>query len=313
MSFRGVYMVNDESYTTDDIARLLKVSKLTVYDLIKKGELKSYRVGRQIRVDARELEEYKVREQEVKTEPASQRSEQSKEGTSQRSLVISGQDSSLDILSRSLEEKSFRPLRSYRGSLDSLMAMYDGKADVVSTHLFDGDSKEYNIPYVRKILVSMPFVVIKFIERQAGFYVAKNNPKQIKTWEDLGREDIAIVNREHGAGARVLLDEQLRLHQIKRQQLSGYHTEETSHLAVASAISNGHADVGIGIENAAQMADITFIPMIKESYDLVILNSRENKSLIKNIVDILTETTFKHKLQSLGYTTDHMGDVLWEQ
>src|SRR5690625_3793097 len=306
-------MVNDESYTTDDIARLLKVSKLTVYDLIKKGELKSYIEGWQIRVDACEVEEYKVREQEVKTESAPQRSEQSKWDWSKRSLDISGQVSSFDFLSRSLEEKSIRQLRSYRGSLYSSMAMYDCKADIVSTHLFDGDSKEYNIPYVRRILVSMPFVVIKFIERQAGLYVAKENPKQIKTWEDLRREDITIVNREQGAGARVLLDEQLRVHQIKRHQLSGYHIEETSHLAVASAISNGQADVGVGIENAAQMAGITFIPMIKERYDLVILNSRENKSLIKNVVDILTETTFNHKLQSLGYTTDNMGDILWEQ
>lgn len=301
-------MASDESYTTDDIARLLKVSKLTVYDLIKKGELKSYRVGRQIRVDSSELENYKIREQEVKTTP------KSTEETTERSIVISGQDSSLDILSRSLEEKHhFQPLRSYRGSLDSLIAMYEKHADIVSTHLFDGDSEEYNIPYIRKVLVSMPFVVIKFIERQAGLYTAKENPKQIHTWNDLTKRDVALVNREQGAGARVLLDEQLRLHNIKRSQVTGYNVEQSSHLAVASAVASGQADVGVGIESAANMAGIDFIPLVNENYDLVVLDTDNNSLLIDQIVKILKEATFRDKLKSLGYMTDNMGDIIWRQ
>jgi len=306
-------MVKDESYTTDDIARLLKVSKLTVYDLIKRGELKSYRVGRQIRVDASELEDYKIREQEVKTSPASKRHTEKTE-TSVRSVVISGQDSSLDILSRSLEEgNTIQPLRSHRGSLDSLIAMYEGRADIVSTHLFDGDTGDYNIPYIRKILVSNPFVVFKFIERQAGFYVAKNNPKNIKAWEDLKRGDVSIVNREQGAGARILLDEQLRLHNIKRNNVNGYNIEQTSHLSVASAITNGQADVGVGIENAAKMAGVDFIPKMKENYDLVILNTQNNQSLIDQVTNILKDQSFQDKLKSLGYTVDDMGDIIWKQ
>lgn len=307
-------MVKDESYTTEDIARLLKVSKLTVYDLIKKGELKAYRVGRQMRVDASELENYKVREQEVKTTPKSQTSINQENTTTIRPIVISGQDNSLDILSRALEDgKTFQPLRSYRGSLDSLIAMYEGRADVVSTHLFDGDTGEYNIPYIRKILVSMPFIVVKFIERYAGFYVAKDNPKQIKTWEDLMRQDVSLVNRENGAGARILLDEQLRLHHIKRGQVTGYDVEQTSHLAVASTITSGKADVGVGIENAAKMAGIGFVPMIKENYDLVLLNTSENKALIDQILNILKELSFKEKLKSLGYSIENMGDIIWQQ
>jgi len=306
-------MVKGESYTTDDIARLLKVSKLTVYDLIKRGELISYRVGRQIRVDESELEDYKIREQEVKTSPASKRHTEKTE-TFVRSVVISGQDSSLDILSRALEESNvIQPLRSHRGSLDSLIAMYEGRADIVSTHLFDGDTGDYNIPYIRKILVSNPFVVFKFIERQAGFYVTKNNPKNIKTWEDLKRGDVSIVNREKGAGARILLDEQLRLHNINRNNVNGYNIEQTSHLSVASAITNGQADVGIGIENAAKMVGVDFIPKMKENYDLVILNTQNNQSLIDQVTNILKDQSFQDKLKSLGYTVDDMGDIIWEQ
>lgn len=307
-------MVENQSYTTEDIAQLLKVSKLTVYDLIKKGDLKAYRVGRQIRVDASELENYKVREQEVQTPAEREVIEEDKNKTTLSPIVISGQDNSLDVLARSLEDGGmFQPLRSYRGSLDSLIAMYQGHADIVSTHMFDGDTGKYNLPYIRKILVSMPFVVFKFIEREAGLYVQKGNPKDIQTWEDLSRQDVTIVNRERGAGARILLDEQLRLHKIKRDDVKGYTTEQTSHLAVASTISNGQADVGVGIKNAANMAAIDFVSKINESYDLVVLNTHENKALIEQITNILKDKSFRDKLQSLGYNIDNMGAVVWKQ
>lgn len=307
-------MVENQSYTTEDIAQLLKVSKLTVYDLIKKGDLKAYRVGRQIRVDASELENYKIREQEVQTTAETEMIEENKNKTTLSPTVISGQDNSLDVLARSLEDGGmFQPLRSYRGSLDSLIAMYQGHADIVSTHMFDGDTGKYNLPYIRKILVSMPFVVFKFIEREAGLYVQKGNPKDIQTWSDLSRQDVTIVNRERGAGARILLDEQLRLHKIKRDDVKGYTTEQTSHLAVASTISNGQADVGVGIKNAANMAAIDFVSKINESYDLVVLNTHENKTLIEQITNILTDKSFSDKLQSLGYNIDNMGDVVWKQ
>lgn len=307
-------MVENESFTTEDIARLLKVSKLTVYDLIKKGELNAYRVGRQMRIDASELEDYKIREQEVKTAPDQPDAVEADHESSLRPIVISGQDNSLDILSRSLEEGNiFRPLRSYRGSLDSLIAMYQDRADIVSMHLFDGDTGEYNISYVRKLLVSKAFVVIKFIERKAGLYVAKGNRKNINKWSDLTRKDVRIVNREQGAGARILLDEQLRLHNFNRKDVKGYDYEQTSHLAVASAISNGQGDVGVGIENVAQLAGIEFIPMIAESYDLVILNNDKNALLIEQVMEILQDQAFKNKLNSLGYKTDNMGDIIWRQ
>src|SRR5699024_1062718 len=126
-------------------------SKLTVYDLIKKGELQAYRVGRQMRVDQEELENYKSRGKETRLAAPTKESQQSSS-----SIVISGQDSSLDILGKKLEAKSskYRPLRSYAGSLVNLMSMDQGMTDIISTHLFDGDSNEYNITYIIQFLVS---------------------------------------------------------------------------------------------------------------------------------------------------------------
>ena len=308
-------MSKNESYTTEDIARLLKVSKLTVYALIKKGELQAYRVGRQMRIDVSELENYKVRGQEVKTQIPALAQAEEVTNAMVRQVVISGQDTSLDMLARQLEMKTtkFRPLRSYGGSLDSLISMYEGKADIVSTHLFDGDTLTYNIPYVRKLLVSKSFMIVKFIKRTAGFYVAKENPKQINGWKDLTIPQVKIANRESGAGARVLLDEQLRLHDISRGQVIGYENEHTSHLAIASAIASGCADVGVGIEQTAKLVNVEFIPMIEESYDLVMLKTVQNKALISDVLAILNDDNFKGKLELFGYDVEGIGDVVWEQ
>lgn len=307
-------MAHNESYTTEEMAKMLKVSKLTVYDLIKKGEINAFRVGRQMRVDAEELERYKKRGREVR-EASYVRRETESAGTGLRQVVISGQDSSLDILSRHLEAwtDELRPLRSYSGSLESLIAMYEGKADIVSTHLLDGDTLQYNVPYVRKILVSHSFMVINLIERKAGIYTAAHNPKNIVEWKDAARTDIKIVNREQGAGARVLLDEQLRLHGIERYKLNGYENIQTSHLGVAGTIAKGEADMGVGIEQTARVANIGFIPMVTESYDLVMLKTEKNIPLIEHVSSILNSESFKDDLRSLGYGVEKTGKVMYEQ
>lgn len=306
-------MAHNEFFTTEEIAKALKVSKLTVYDLIKKGELKAFRVGRQMRVDAKELEDYKLRGQEVKS---LQREELENQGNgTTRQIVISGQDSSLDILARQIELKTnkFRPLRSYAGSLDSLIAMYLGEADIVSTHLLDGDTLQYNIPYIRKLLVSQSFIVIHLLGRRAGLFVAKGNPYQIRDWKDLAKPGLKLINREKGAGARVLLDEQLRLNGISKNQINGYEEIQTSHFGVASSIANGKADVGVGIEQAAKVANIDFIPLITESYDLVILKTTDNEKLISDVLSILQNHSFQEELQSLGYDVSRTGEVVYEQ
>lgn len=318
--------MSNESYTIEEVAQLLKVSKLTVYDLVKKGALPSYRVGRQMRVDAIDLENYKEQGKGIKAAkiyqtdvpfqqtatipPSPQPQSQS------RSIIISGQDVSLDILASMIEANhtaDFRPLRSYVGSLDSLIAMYHGNADIVSMHLLDGDSKEYNIPYVRKILVSHPFITVNLMSRTAGLYVQKGNPHNTSTWKDLVTSGVKIVNREKGSGARILLDEQLRLNGIKQSEVAGYEVEKTSHLGVAGAIANKEADIGVGIEKVAQTVGIDFIPLIQERYDLVMLKSPANTELIQTVLRTLRSEQFKSQLQSLGgYDVSLTGEIMYE-
>ncbi|MEK3833622.1 helix-turn-helix transcriptional regulator [Paenibacillus sp. FSL R7-0128] len=340
-------MTENTSYTTEEIARLLKISKLKVYDLIKKGELPSYRVGKQMRVDLSDLERYKQNSRNSGPSahplpggglseaalPQAQSAQQmgppfaapyqafaSPPPHSMKSsgvhVVITGQDMSLDILATHLERTlpSTRPLRSYAGSLDSLIAMYQGESDIVSTHLLDGDSGEYNLPYIRKLLVGFSYIVVHLLTRSAGFYVQKGNPLGIRSWGDLRQDGLTLINRERGSGARVLLDEQLRLHGIPSSRLNGYSNEENSHLAVASLVARGGADVGIGTEKAAKIIDgIDFIPLIRERYDLVMVKKPENEAWINAILDILRSEAFRSELSSIhSYDLSETGNIIYE-
>lgn len=313
-------MSDNISYTSEEIASLLKVSKLTVYDLIKKGDLLSYRVGKQMRVDGADLEAYKERTKSGHPRQVLQTIAQNnpiaKAPGGVRSIVITGQDISLDILAKHLEKasKGIRPLRSFAGSLDSLISMYQGQSDIVSTHLLDGDTGQYNIPYINKLLGGFAYVVMNLVSRPAGLYVSKGNPKQIRTWQDLNQKGLILVNREKGSGARILLDEQLRLHQIAPDQINGYQTEESSHMGVAGKVALGEADVGIGIEKAAQLvAGVEFIPLIQERYDLVMLKTPENQDWVAVIKQVLNSEAFKHELTSIqGYDLSRTGEVIFE-
>lgn len=315
-------MTADLSYTTEEIAKLLKISKLTVYDLIKKGELASYRVGKQMRVDASDLEAYKTRSKNGQAYASRTDRDELSWGQSaistalNRSLVITGQDVSLDILAKHIERSlpGHRPLREHVGSLDSLIAMYKGEADIVSTHLLDGDTGDYNLPYIRKLLIGSSYVVVNLVSRSAGLYVQKGNPLQIHQWTDLLQPELRLSNREKGSGARVLLDEQLRLHGIAASSIKGYEMEENNHLGVAGKVASGKADVGVGIEKAAYLVGgIDFVPLVQERYDLVMLKKPENQPLIGQVLHILQSEAFQSELASIqGYDLSLTGRILYE-
>ncbi|WP_342570945.1 helix-turn-helix transcriptional regulator [Paenibacillus sp. FSL R5-0749] len=333
-------MTEEQSYTTEEISKLLKISKLTVYDLIKKGDLVAYRVGKQMRIDATDLEAYKRRSKQLQSsgqripntvqtsvsgtqsghvdaqENSLQASSTHTMTSAPRHLVITGQDVSLDILMRHMEKQTrdIRPLRSFMGSLDGLISMYRGESDLVSTHLLDGDTGEYNLPYIRKILTGRSYVVVNLLSRPAGLYVQRGNPQNLQHWTDLSKPELRLANREKGSGARVLLDEQLRLHGISAAGLIGYELEETSHMGVAAKVSSGEADVGVGIEKAARLVgQVDFIPLVQERYDLVMLRKQGNEAWTESVLRILQSPEFRQELQSFeGYDVSRTGEILYE-
>ncbi|MGE8000647.1 substrate-binding domain-containing protein [Lysinibacillus sp. NPDC093190] len=305
-------MSHEHSYTIEEVAQLLKVSKLTIYDLVKKGDLPIFRVGRQMRVDKTDLQLYIQKSKTGATPAASTTS--TTPSTKNKKIIISGQDLALDLLGKFIEKKqSNKVLRSHEGSFNGVMALYSGECDIASLHLYDGDTGEYNTPYLKKIFVSHSYILLNLISRRAGFYVQKGNPLRIQSMDDFKTKSLKLMNREKGSGARTFLDEQLRIHHISPSSIEGYNDEEMSHIDVASAVANGNADIGIGIEKISKLMEVDFIPLIRERYDIVLLKTPENQLLVKAVKEILNSPDFQSEVVALGdYDVTQMGQVIYE-
>ncbi|MEN6350575.1 MAG: helix-turn-helix transcriptional regulator [Syntrophomonas sp.] len=310
-------MTDPLSYSPEEIGKLLKISRSTVYELIKRGEIPSYRVGKKIRISQTDLQVYMhAGNPTVKPTSSNIQATLEKLIIDNQGLIICGQDIVLDVLTRYLEKRnpSLRSLRSYVGSIDGLLALYRGTASITAAHLWDGETGEYNIPYVRRLLPGQRTVIINLVYRTQGFYVAPGNPKAINDWSDLVKTDVTFVNRDKGSGVRVLLDEKLRNLNIDSRSIKGYELEEMSHIAVASAVARGIADVGLGAEKAAlQVPKVDFIPLIKERYDLVLYKNDLEKSNFQTLLSILNSDDFKDEVKGMGgYDTSRMGEIVGE-
>lgn len=319
--------MNNELLNAQEVADILKIARNTVYELVKRGELASSKVGKQVRVDRREVEAYLTRTK--RTDPAGMRNAQNyssnvnenrlyspvfEENIRGSELIICGQDISLDILTNHLSTMTdaVQIYRSYLGSYNGIYALYQGRVNVATAHLWDGDTDEYNLSYVKKMMPGISTVIIRLGKRKQGFYVQKNNPKKITGWSDLKRKDILLVNREKGSGTRVLLDEKLRLMGMSGELIEGYTRECKSHLAVANTISRGGADIGLGSEIGAKNTQgIEFIPLQTECYDLIIRSADAGKQPYRTMLEIIASETFKMDLQSIGgYDTDETGVII---
>jgi len=316
-------IIKNPAMTPQEVADYLKIAKNTVYELIKRGELNGYKVGKKIRVDLKDVEEYKNRAKSknalaasAKTSPGHAKMPHRMLPSTTQGFVICGQDPILDILSKHLEMHpvSIRALRSYIGSYNGLFALYQSNVHIATTHLWDGDTGQYNVPYVKRMLPGIPSVIINLVGRTQGFYVARGNPKKITGWDDLKRRDVSLVNREKGSGSRVLLDEHLRLMEVPGSMVNGYNQEYAAHRAVASAVARGVADIGLGTEMASlSTRGVDFIPLQAEKYDLVIKKEDIDNQPFQAILEIINSSEFKLELQGMGgYDTENTGEIVAE-
>lgn len=316
-------MATRDALTVEDVAGLLNVSKSGVYALIKSEGIGFYKVGRKIRFTEAHIRDYmgrserKARKQDRMGSVALDEKryfDLSSNRQESGGFVICGQDLILDILSNFLRLHGITALRAYIGSYDSLVSLYHDRVSVATAHLWDSSSDDYNIPHVHALLPGIRCTIVNITYRTQGLYVAKGNPKGIVSWKDLARDDIRIINREKGAGSRVLLDENLKLLGLYGSRIAGYEDENQSHLAVASAVGRGDADLAVGTEKIARQVDnIDFVPMKRERYDLVVKTEHIDRPEIRTMFDILKSEKFQNEFKSIGgYDISDIGRVMHE-
>lgn len=231
--------------------------------------------------------------------------------------IIGSHDMTLDVMADYLRRGNADVWLSsaHVGSVGGLLALQRGEAHLAGSHLLDEETGEYNLGSIRKLLTphGVEVVVLGFVKRVQGLMVPPGNPKRILGLEDLARSDVQFVNRQRGAGTRVLLDFKLRQAGVEPRSIRGYGRQEFTHLGVAAAVASGAADTGLGILSAARALDLDFVPLFSEQYDLIVPRVYYEGALLQPLLDLLRDRSsgLVASVEAMGgYETGQMGEVL---
>ncbi|WP_028316192.1 molybdopterin biosynthesis protein [Desulfatibacillum aliphaticivorans] len=228
-------------------------------------------------------------------------------------VAVGSHDNTLDLLADALRSRGgyLSLSSSHVGSMGGLLAMKKGMCHIAGSHLLDTETGEYNISYIKTYLAGIPVKLVHLVMREQGLMVAKGNPKNIQSVEDLGRNGVRFINRQAGSGTRVLLDHYLSKLGIKPSKINGYGDDEFTHMAVAAAVQNQVADAGMGIYAAAKALELDFVPVITEQYDLIIPEGIFESEKIAILLETIRSDAFKKRVDALGgYHTERTGEVL---
>lgn len=229
-------------------------------------------------------------------------------------IVFSGShDLSIGVLEDCLKQRdpALKISASSIGSLGGLMALKREEAHLVGTHLLDPATGAYNLPDIRRVLGRRPDVaIVNLVVREQGLIVPKGNPKKIRNLRDLVRADVRFVNRQPGAGTRVLLDYKLGKLRIAPQRVNGYEREEFTHMAVAVTVASGLADCALGVRSAAVALGLDFVPVEHEDYDLVLRRDFADSASGRLLLEVIRSKEFAGAVGRLGgYDTRRTGTV----
>jgi putative molybdopterin biosynthesis protein len=232
-------------------------------------------------------------------------------------VVVGSHDNTLDLLADFLMrpadplEPPVRLASTHVGSMGGLRALTSRSCHMAGTHLFDPQSNDYNFPFLAKYAPETHVTLVNLAVRHQGFIVARGNPLGIAGINDLTRDDLTFINRQRGAGTRVLLDHHLAEAGISGSEVNGYDKEEYTHMAVAVNVATGTADCGLGVMAAARALGLDFVPLARERYDLAIPREFLDDNRVRAVFRVLGDPEFKSRVESMGgYETALTGQTM---
>lgn len=227
-------------------------------------------------------------------------------------ITIGSHDMALDIMADILQKDyGVRLVSTNAGSMGGIMALRRRETHFSGIHLLDYESGEYNTTYLEKYLPDEKWLLVNLVKRQQGLIVKKDNPLGITGLHDLLREDVRFINRQKGAGTRILLDYLLKKDNFSPMAINGYNREEYTHLAVAASVKNDACDIGMGIYASALAMDLDFIPITEEQYDICFLLNHTSRQQLDQIRKVITGPEFKERVYDCGgYNLELSGKVV---
>lgn len=235
-----------------------------------------------------------------------------KEEAAQKRLLLAGCDPATSLVARLVERISgIEVVTAAASSKLALGWLKQDKVHIAGSHLRDAETGEFNVPYLRREFAGEALTVIAFAHWDEGLVVARGNPKEIRGAADLGRRGVRLINREPGAGSRVLLDRLIGEAGVARNKIQGYGQVAYGHLPAAFQVFSGAADVCIATRSAARAFGLDFIPLQNTRYDLVMRERTAELPAAKAFLDVLNRAALRRKLEVLaGYDTTHTGTMI---
>jgi len=212
-------------------------------------------------------------------------------------IVIMGSHCvALEVIIRRLAEQGFAARTVAVGSLGGVAAIHRGECDIAPVHLLDAASGRYN-----SHLIGPGTSLYPGWERMQGFmfraedarFCGKTAPDALRA--ALSDASCLMINRNAGAGTRVLIDELL-----EGRRPPGYANQSKSHNAVAAAIAQGRADWGIAIANVAKLYGLAFLPIAPEHYDFLVLDRRRSRPAVQAFLAAIAEPGVRERIVALG-------------
>jgi putative molybdopterin biosynthesis protein len=188
------------------------------------------------------------------------------------------------------------------GSFGGILSLKKGETTISPIHILDEKTGTYNIEIIKKYFPNGEVQLIKGLKREQGLIIPKGNPKNIEKLSDLVDKNLVFINRQRGAGTRILLDYKLKKLGIDKDKIIGYDREATTHLSAAMAVKSGNADLTLGVRSAANILNLDFIPIGYEDYDFAILKSSLEDERVKRFIEYINSEEFKEEIDRLdGY------------
>lgn len=230
-------------------------------------------------------------------------------GSGKNLLAVGSHDLSLELMAIHLKRRGRILTCANVGSMGGVMAIKNGECHMAGVHLLDEETGVYNVAAVRRYLQGVPWRLVHLGQREQGLMVARGNPLAINTVEDLFRPEVLFVNRQRGAGTRMLLDYRIKQLGLDARGVRGYDREASTHMAVAAAVAAGAADVGMGIRAAATALNLEFVSVGFEQYDLLV--NFDDESDFELLLEILQSSAFRAEVEALGgYDLSEAGRIV---
>jgi len=304
--------MTEEMMNTKEVAQYLGIHEKQVYALIKSKRIPSTRVTGKWVFPRRLIDEWI----ELNAKSGIAQAKQKGKRVEGALLASGSNDPILDMLQTYMRKNypEFYIFSANTGSTDGLRALNKGYTDIAWSHLHDPKSGEYNIPFIPTHLPDIRAVVVNLFCRELGFVVAPKNPLGIKDFPDLTRKEIRFVNRQNGAGTRVLLDYHLKRLKIPASKISGYENEVYTHFEVGLSVHSKEADIGIATIAISKLLGLSFLPITKESFDMIVDQSTFFEKGIQAMIEILNSPSFRDRISGLGaYDFKNSGKILYSK